>query len=139
MKREFPDFHAIRPEHQGIHDSLLNWVRVVRDSQFHTRPQPMFRYYRSAEGMDNPRPADTDGLRSRLEDGAQHPEPAREAPGGDPVGVYPSQDTAAQAGPPAGYIRSGIGRDGAYGPDHAQESIHVKRQPDPFEKRYGGV
>ena len=49
MKREFPDFHAIRPEHQGIHDSLLNWVRVVRDSQFHTRPQPMFRYYRSAE------------------------------------------------------------------------------------------
>jgi DNA-directed RNA polymerase specialized sigma24 family protein len=56
MKREFPDFHAIRPEHQGIHDSLLNWVRVVRDSQFHTRPQPMFRYYRSAEVWITPDP-----------------------------------------------------------------------------------
>jgi hypothetical protein len=49
VKREHPDFHAVRPEHRSIHADLLNWCRVVRDSQDHSPPQPMFRHYRSTE------------------------------------------------------------------------------------------
>jgi hypothetical protein len=52
----FPDFHAVRPEHIAIHDALLNWVRVVRDSQTSTACQPMFRHYRSSEVWSAPDP-----------------------------------------------------------------------------------
>lgn len=49
MKRDLPDFHAVRPEHLDIHDSLCNWARVVR---VHLTSggncQPMFRQYRTA-------------------------------------------------------------------------------------------
>ena len=50
MKRDAcPDFHTIREGHGPIHDSLLNWARLVRVSVHGGKPAPMFRHYRSSE------------------------------------------------------------------------------------------
>lgn len=49
MKRDFPDYHAVRPEHEAIHLSLLNWARLVRVNAIHQAPSPMFQHYRSSE------------------------------------------------------------------------------------------
>jgi hypothetical protein len=58
--RDWPDFHAVRPEHLAIHDALLNWVRVVRVNSLYAKPTPMFAHYRSSEvwACDTQIPAD---------------------------------------------------------------------------------
>lgn len=47
MKREPLDFHAVRPEHQEIHERLCNWARWATSGGRGSRVLPMFRQYRN--------------------------------------------------------------------------------------------
>jgi len=52
LKRDFPDFHAVRSEHIGIHDALLNWRRVVAVGGMAQHTMPIFQQYRPEEIPD---------------------------------------------------------------------------------------
>lgn len=45
MRREFPDFHRVSPEHKWVDEQLNNWARWCRDTN-EIRISPGFELYR---------------------------------------------------------------------------------------------